>query len=441
MNTRRILVRNAEIDGNICDLIWHDGVIERVGDSLAVDDHDVLDADGGAVIPGLHDHHLHLMSLAASRASVVVGPPEVHTLEEFVDALTRACRQSRTKSVRAVGYHESVAGELTTERLDELVPDGHDVAIRVQHRTGQMWILNNRALAHDFDVRPVSHDDLLDTARELASYGVTGVTDMTPYAFIDDAVALSSLSRGLPVRLTMTGGVQLVGQESRLAPSGVGPVKFLPPDHGDVDIDSLRTGVARAHEAGRAAAIHCVTRIGIIVATEVFKEVGVVPGDRIEHGGVIPDDVVDDISRLGLIVVTQPNFVCERGDQYLTDVDLDDQPFLWRCGSLQTANIGVAGATDAPFGHPDPWRAMTTAIDRRTVGGRTLLGSEAITPDSALALFIGSPSQPTVPRFVRAGERTDLCVLTAPLAEVLQQPSARYVRATIGKNGLTQVRS
>ncbi len=40
--------------------------------------------------------------------------------------------------------------------------------------------------------------------------------------------------------------------------------------------------------------------------------------DRIEHGAVIPDECVADLCHLGVLVVTRPNFIAERGDQFRT---------------------------------------------------------------------------------------------------------------------------
>ena len=37
----------------------------------------VLDGRGGLLLPGLHDHHIHLAALAARRASILCGPPEI----------------------------------------------------------------------------------------------------------------------------------------------------------------------------------------------------------------------------------------------------------------------------------------------------------------------------------------------------------------------------
>ena len=95
-------------------------------------------------------------------------------------------------------------------------------------------------------------------------------------------------------------------------------------------------------------------------------------GDRIEHGAVVPLELIGRLRDLGLTVVTQPGFVAERGDEYLADVDPADRPDLWRCGSLLAAGVAVGAGTDAPFGSADPWRAVAAAIDRRTEGGAML---------------------------------------------------------------------
>ena len=53
---------------------------------------------------------------------------------------------------RIVGYHEAIHGPLDRTRLDELVPRS---PVRVQHRTGAMWVLNSVGLdAIDVDGHP-----------------------------------------------------------------------------------------------------------------------------------------------------------------------------------------------------------------------------------------------------------------------------------------------
>ena len=61
--------------------------IVEVGPDLSVDCERVIDANGGALIPGLHDHHIHLFSLAAALNSVRCGPPDVRTRDELAAVL------------------------------------------------------------------------------------------------------------------------------------------------------------------------------------------------------------------------------------------------------------------------------------------------------------------------------------------------------------------
>ena len=120
--TTSVEIREADVDGRILDVSWRDGVVVDVrpwrSQPISADAQ-VLDASGGALIPGLHDHHIHLLALAAARQSVEVGPPWVRSRGRFVDVLGEACRAPSDGWVRAVGYHESVAGDLDADVLDQ----------------------------------------------------------------------------------------------------------------------------------------------------------------------------------------------------------------------------------------------------------------------------------------------------------------------------------
>ncbi len=55
-----------------------------------------------------------------------------------------AAAQPRPDWIRAVGYHQSVAGDLDRDVLDRMIPDR---PVRVQHRSGILWVCNSAALA------------------------------------------------------------------------------------------------------------------------------------------------------------------------------------------------------------------------------------------------------------------------------------------------------
>ena len=131
-------------------------------------------------------------------------------------------------------------------------------------------------------------------------------------------------------------------------------------------------------------------------------------------------------------MVTQPAFVAERGDRYLTEVDAADQPDLYRCASLLEAGVRVASSSDAPYAEADPWAAIRAAVRRTTAGGRPLGLAERLVPDRALDLFLGSFDDPGgPPRRVAVGAVADLCLLAAPPAEApfVERPVAATVIA------------
>jgi predicted amidohydrolase YtcJ len=464
------LICGAEVDRSSADVMWVDGRVRSVtaaGATTPPRDATVVEAHGGALIPGLHDHHVHLLALDAARRSVDVSPAATPTVASFRDALSARLGSAASQGwIRAVGYHETVAGALDADALDRLDTRLTSVPIRIQHRTGQLWILNGEALRRlgiaeldkagierrsnglptgrlfgfDAELRGLlptePTPDLTAVGRELASYGVTGVTDCTPFDEVTDLTSLGQAARaaGFPVSVTITGGPDL--PDEAMPELDRGPVKILPDDHQPPDLQQLIDVFGKARATGRPIAVHCVTRVGLVLALAALDEVGRQPGDRIEHGAVIPTELVDELRDRSLIVITQPNFVTERGDEYLTDVEPHDRPHLWRCGSLTRSGVAVAGGTDAPFGDPDPWAAIAAATSRRTRRGTEVGPDERLPAGEALDLFLGSARDPARPRRVEPGAVTDLCLLDVPLAEALSDPDSSAVRLTLGRAGL-----
>jgi predicted amidohydrolase YtcJ len=393
----------------------------------------VFDAADRTVIPGLHDHHVHLHSAAAALTSIRVGPRDVHGRDDLARALAEAAIGD-DGWIRAVDYHEAVAGPLDRATLDELAPA---VPTRVQHRSGIIWTLNSAGLArvglpHHPDGRLRSADPswsdalqrretgLAEISLRLASYGVTGVTDATPGLGVEDVVKFAEAHRH----------GELLQRVHCLAPG-----KRILHDDG-LDLDLLTDWIRGHHATGGTVALHCVTAAQLVVTIAALDSAGVRPGDRIEHAAVVPDDCLSDLARLGVTVATQPNFVAERGDQYLADVSEDEHHQLWRVASLLSAGVKLAMSTDMPFGDADPWAAMRAAVHRTTASGAVLGPSECIGAATALQTFLGEPGLPTRPRTVAAEQPSDLCVLAARPDEVLAELDAAMVAATIVDGGV-----
>jgi len=447
-----MLIRNAEILGlGLADLRLDGPRIGEIGRLEARADEQVLDARGGALLPGLHDHHIHLTALAARAGSVRCGPPQVSCPSELAAALD----EPGTGWLRGIGYHESVMGLPDAGQLDRLVPHR---PLRIQHRSGRMWLLNSPALAEllaksppppglerdasGFTGRLFDEDrwlretlgsappDLAEISGELARFGITGITDMSPAN--DPAIAAhfaAQKSTGtLRQHCTLAGTLSL----SEAEPAGwlLGPAKLhlheaaLPP------FDEAVTFIAAGHERKRPVAVHCVTEVELVFALAAIETAGSLPGDRIEHASVAPPQLVERMAGLGLAVCVQPHFIAERGDQYLAEVEPRHIPDLYRLRSLMGGGITLAGGSDAPFGTADCWTAMRAAVSRSTGSGNVIGRDEALAPEEALALYLAEPNDLGRQRRIAVGEVADLCLLDRPWKSARDRLSSADVRAT-----------
>ena len=449
-----MLIRNAELeDGTIADLRLSDGRIAEIGRLDQDDNETCIDANGGLLVPGLHDHHLHLMALAASFESLRCGPPEVTDAQAFAERLRQAPGHGW---LRGTGYHESLCGLPDAAMLDAIV---RERPLRIQHRSGRMWFFNSMALDRLLAAAPpppgleridgrytgrlFDSDAWLKQAlrseppalervgRELAAVGVTGVTDMSPRndAFMAAHFAAQKASGALPQRLLLAGLPELAGLA--LAPGiRLGAVKLHLHEADFAPLEQAAALIRLAHEQGRPIAIHCATEAELAYAIAAIDEAGARQGDRIEHASVASDVFVDEIARLGLAVVSQPHFVCERGDEYRQAMDAAELPHLYRLRSFLRAGVTLAAGSDSAFGHWDAWASMSAAVSRRTRSGHPIGADEALTPEQALDCYLRDPQALHERRRVEVGRAADLCLLDRGWARARADLRRELVRAT-----------
>jgi predicted amidohydrolase YtcJ len=288
--------------------------------------------------------------------------------------------------------------------------------------TGRLWRADDWLRTR---LPPGPPPDLASTGARLARLGITAVIDATPdlAGGAVDTLAGAVATGALPQRVTLLG----VPLDGGLPPGLVaGPYKIVLADSGLPALDDLVDRIRVAHAAGRAVAVHCVTREALVLLLVALRTAGVRSGDRVEHAAVVPAELVGELAALGLRVVTQPGFLADRGDDYLRDVPPADHDDLYRCASLLYAGVPVSLSSDAPYGPLDPWAVLSAAVDRRTQAGAVVTPAEQISPAQALAGYLGG-------RRVVPGEPADLLVLDRPLAEQLAAPTADAVhRVLIG---------
>lgn len=456
-----LLVRQAEVYAELNaarDVRCRNGKIIEIGTGLQSDPGErVIEARGGVLLPGLHDHHIHLIALAAARQSVHCGPPTVNNLE----SLTTVLREVKGSGwIRGVGYHESVAGMLHRTQLDDLVSNR---PVRIQHRSGKLWFVNSRAaqllqLDQHRSLQGIECDasdaptgrlfrmdqwlreqladavipDIKSASRLLAGFGVTGITDATAAnSSATQDQYLKWIENGdLLQRVLLMGDESMAQMHQNLIQSGA--LKIMLDDYALPDFEDLKQHIVNAHQQQRCVAMHCVTAVELLFALSVLNAAGAQSGDRIEHASVTPDDTIPLIRATGITIVTQPNFIAERGDQYAEDIESTEHHHLYRCKTFLESGIPLGGGTDAPFGNPDPWRAMSAAVNRKTLSGKLLGELERLSPEQALHLFTTAAANPgAAARTITVGSTADLCLLDRPWHEARLRLQHEDVTATI----------
>ncbi|PNU04993.1 amidohydrolase family protein [Novosphingobium guangzhouense] len=440
-----MLIRNAEIwsggPNRTCgDVRVTAGRIAEIGALPPLPGEEVIHAGGGLLLPGLHDHHIHLAALAAQQSSVSCGSPQVTDAQQLALAL----KVPGTGWLRAVDFHESILGGALPDvaALDRLVPDR---PLRMQHRTGRMWLLNSRALetllanadappglerdGDRYTGRLFDEDqwlrkalgstlpDFAGTSERLARFGVTGLTDMSPRN--DPSVAqhfAQQIANGhLLQSVTLAGTLALA--KGLPAPCTLGPVKLHLHENALPDFDETLALIRAARAQRRAIAVHCVTEVELVFTLALLETAGCVPGDRIEHVSIAAPDLVERMARLGLAACAQPHFIAEHGTRYLAEVEPHHHADLYRLRTLMNAGIAISAGTDAPYGNPDPWRSMAAAVSRRTTNGVVISAQEAVSPEKALGFYLADPADFSRQRSIEPGSIADLCLLDRPWSQ------------------------
>jgi predicted amidohydrolase YtcJ len=409
------LLRRVTVAGELVDCRLADGVIAAIGPELPVEQGEtVFDADGGALLPGLADHHVHLFASAAAAGSLDLGGGPI----------AQAPDDPGTGWLRVIGCGD----EPDRRALDRRWPHR---PVRVQHRSGATWTLNTVAIGRladglsseerrtgvlwrsDTRLRrllrtSIDPDALAGLGARLAGYGLTQLTDATPDL---DARALATLRAALPQHVASLGPADATM-----------PAKIVVADSELPTLDALTAGVRDHHEAGRAVAIHAVSAVALALTIAALRGAGAVPGDRIEHAAVCDDSAADQLAQLHVVVVTQPGLAVRHGARYLADSEPAERPGLWRYAGLLRAGVSVAVSSDAPYGPPDPWATIRAATTRRLDDGAPIGAPEAVPPETALATMLTEPRSPAGPaRAIAVGAPADLCVLRRPVREALSQ--------------------
>ena len=200
------------------------------------------------------------------------------------------------------------------------------------------------------------------------------------------------------------------------------------------DFDATCARIVHSHQSGRPVAVHCVTLTELVFALATLQAAGVRGGDRLEHAALTTPEAVALVRAAGLAVVTQPHFVFERGEAYLSALSADEIAGLYRARSFVSAGVALGAGSDAPYGDANPWRSMVAAQQRRTRGGRMLDADECLDAAALLRLYGSSAQHPGGDcRSLQVGAVADLCVLDRGWEALFEGLGDVRVRLTLGR--------
>ncbi|MGN6219953.1 MAG: amidohydrolase [Microbacterium sp.] len=461
------VIANARLTGSertdpfgdeVVDVHLADGLVVDIAPAGALPRRGVVvDAEGGRVIPGLWDHHVHVVQWALSAQRLPLGEAvsAAHAATLMAQAPTlpdgrrvgSGFRDAFWPDLPDLAVLDAATGEVPTYlinadvhsvwlnsaalRREGFEPDGVGLL-----REEPAFEISRRLNAVDVSV---SDPLVASMAQDAASRGVTGLVDFD-MAWNDEAWA-RRLAAGFDA-LRVSYGIYPEFLERAIAQGlqtgdavrgdrahdlvRVGPLKVItdgslgtrtaacshhyPGDahnHGllTVDLATLVELMTRATGAGIASAIHAIGDVANSHALEAFGATGA--WGTIEHAQLVAHADIPRFGRLGVGASVQPEHALD--DRDLTDTVWSGQtaqPYPLR--ALADTGANLLFGSDAPVAPLDPWAAMASAVFRTRDGRDAWQPQQRV--DAATALAASTRGGSAVAARLRPGDIADLAV-------------------------------
>lgn len=466
---------DAEVDVRITD-----GVVSEVGPRLRPGGEEVLAADGRWLIPGLWDHHVHVVQWALARHRLELAPARsVEDALRVVAAHLATLPGGDETLVQGLGHRSAMWSRQPTVPELDAVSGSHPVVL-VSGDGHHAW-MNGRALAmlglpardgvveerEWFEAyprlaaipgaQPLEVESVRQAVAHAAAKGVVGIVDLEfdasyrqwPQRIAEGIDQISVRASCYPERLDDAIGAGLRSGEPLPGGAGLvtmGPLKIISdgslstrtaycceqyvdanPDrpHGvqNYPADELTALLRRATGHGLEVAVHALGDAAIDQALTAVEQTGA--HGSLEHLQLIRSEDIPRVAALRLRASVQPAHLLDDRDVTMQCwPDRHDRCFAF--ASLARAGVPLALGSDAPVAPLDPWLAMAAAVHRSCDDRPPWNHAEALTPRQALAA--STDGQGTI----AAGSRGDVVLLEADPLE----PSAHSADAAARLRGM-----
>lgn len=458
-----LLLRRVRLGlgGELADVRVADGTVVAIQEvGAATDGAEVVPGDGGTLLPGLRDAHVHMSQWAAALQRVDLSHTD--SAADAVEVMRRSHLESGRPDVPVLigfGFRDGLWPDAPhKDLLDRAIPGAAVVLVSqdlhcawfspaalqlvgIDHPTG---LLREAECFGAMGALPeASPADLdrwaVEAARAAAARGVTEIID---FEFTDTIETwrrrATGSPYGLPVRVRAairpgrlaeaidrgwrtsdvvpdTGGLVTVGPCKALMDGSLNTRTALCHDpypgisdptqsHGlsTQDPEELVGMLKLGAQHGLSFAVHAIGDQANTLALDCFQTAGI--GGRIEHAQLVDPTDLARFAELGVIASVQPAHAVE-------DRDVADRHWAGRTGSaFPYGALAAAGATlefgsDAPVSRLDPWYAIAAAVTR-TLGERPPWHREqVVSVEQAVAASAGGRTAPAV------GNRADLVLV------------------------------
>lgn len=210
------------------------------------------------------------------------------------------------------------------------------------------------------------------------------------------------------------------------------------------DPEVLRQQILTAYQSGWSLAVHAIGDLACNEATRFITEAvdrfgapaSGIP-NRIEHAGMVADELIPTLAKYNIAVTPQAAFADAIGDSMNVSLGDERVRLLYRAKSFLDAGVLVPGTSDRPCADGNVMRGIQAFVDRRTRSG-DVFGSEAecITPQQALEAYTSVAAEASghgaIEGTVTPGKLADLVFLDADPTAVDPSTIAQIpVRATM----------
>jgi len=370
-----------------------DGIVtDCATGSTAQDGDELIDAEGGAILPGLIDSHVHLVPGALSQA-LIFGVTTVLDMFSKPDVVAAAKQQAGTRSdvadVRSVGIGATAPGghpsvmyapfptltgpEQAEQFVADRVAEGSDY-LKIFSGTAGRWpsldletITGLTAAAHSRGLVVVAHISSVAGVREVVSAGVDVVAHVPVDGELDKALAQRIAAAGIVVGPTLAtienvlgerGGAAVAGDPRlaeilgdawarRLTSGAAGPRQGMPA------YSRAQENVSRLVDAGvTLLAGTDAPNPGTVFGASLHRELellvrcGITPTQALTAATAAPARVFNLADRGRIAPGQRADFVLVHGDP-LTDITATRAiEQIWRAGVLCDRRASVASAAE-----------------------------------------------------------------------------------------------